>query len=114
MNAQHVLVSRLSHERVASLAAARPDVDTAVRAPHARTVRPALSDSKFGASRHRTGASDVRDLIAAAGPLSLRDIAGGLGVSTSEATALLRSMVEHDGLRQDEWARYRLPTATRM
>ena len=35
----------------------------------------------------RVSASDVRDLIEAAGPLSMRDIAGGLGVTEREARA---------------------------
>jgi hypothetical protein len=53
----------------------------------------------------------VSDLIAAAGPLSARDIAGGLDVSLFEALARVRAMVAGGGLRQDEWGRYCLSGA---
>lgn len=51
---------------------------------------------------------DVRDLIDAAGPLTLRDIAGGLAVPIRRAAARVRQMVGVGALRRDEFGRYRL------
>jgi hypothetical protein len=51
---------------------------------------------------------DVCELLDAAGALALRDIAGGLGVSTAGASTLVRRMVNFGYLREDEWSRYRL------
>ena len=56
----------------------------------------------------RVSASDVRDLIEAAGPLSMRDIAGGLGVTEREAASVIRWMADAGELKQDEWGRLRL------
>ena len=53
-------------------------------------------------------AADVQDLLEAAGPLSLRDIAGGLQVSEREAEVRVASMVAAGALGADEWGRYRL------
>lgn len=50
---------------------------------------------------------DVCELLDAAGPLPLRDIAGGLDVSIAGAAALVQRMVNFGYLRQDEWSRYR-------
>ncbi len=51
---------------------------------------------------------DVCDLIDAAGPLTLRDIAGGLAVPVRRAAARVRQMVGAGALRRDEFGRYRL------
>ena len=51
---------------------------------------------------------DVCDLIDAAGPLTLRDIAGGLAVPLRRAAARVRQMVGAGALRRDEFGRYRL------
>ena len=48
----------------------------------------------------------VRDLLDAAGPLSLRDIAAGLGVPMQRASHIVSWMLDHDCLRQDEWRRH--------
>jgi hypothetical protein len=53
-------------------------------------------------------AAEVRDLIAAAGPLSVHDIAGGLAISERCAAARIRQMVNSGHLREDEFGRYRL------
>ncbi len=57
--------------------------------------------------------SDVCDLIDAAGPLSLRDMAGGLDVSLHQASTVVGWMLDHDCLRQDEWEQHRLSGACR-
>jgi hypothetical protein len=53
-------------------------------------------------------ASDVRDLIEAAGQLSMRDIAGGLGVTEREAASVVSWRADAGELKQDEWGRLRL------
>jgi hypothetical protein len=113
MNAPQVLVSRPSGSRVALLAGSPLDVDSQFRSAHARTVPSAPTDVMSCTPVRGIVPSDVRDLIDAAGPLSLRDIAGGLDVSTHEASTVVRSMIEHHSLSQDEWERYRLPSAYR-
>ena len=50
----------------------------------------------------------VADLLRAAGPLSVEDIAGGLGVSIREAQAVVWRMVDDDCVRPDEWQRMKL------
>jgi hypothetical protein len=52
--------------------------------------------------------AEVCDLLAAAGPLTGRDIAGGLAISERCAAARIRQMVNHDCLHEDEFGRYRL------
>jgi hypothetical protein len=52
--------------------------------------------------------AEVCDLIEAAGPLGLRDIAGGLDASIRAVAARVRRMLRNGTLKQDEWARYRL------
>jgi len=51
---------------------------------------------------------DVCDLIDAAGPLTIRDIAGGLAVSVHVVVARVRQMVRGGALKRDEFGRYRL------
>jgi hypothetical protein len=51
---------------------------------------------------------EVRDLIDAAGPLTLRDIACGLAVPVRRAAARVRQMVGAGALSRDEFGRYRL------
>ena len=51
---------------------------------------------------------EVCDLIAAAGPLTVCDIAGGLAVSVRQASASVRLMAENGSLQRDEFRRYRL------
>ena len=53
----------------------------------------------------RFDAADVFDLLAAAGPLTTGDIAGGLGVPEREAAGVVRLMLDRDWLRPDEWGR---------
>ena len=114
MIAQQVLVSRLSGDRAAALAGARQGPGERVGDAQTTTAPSAPTDLMFGSSGRRIVSSDVRDLIDAAGPLSLRDIAGGLDVSNYQAAALVHSMIEHNCLRQDEWERFRLPSACRV
>ena len=52
-------------------------------------------------------ADDVCDLIAAAGPLTVADIAGGLDVPVRRAAARVRQMLGRTLLKEDEFARYR-------
>lgn len=51
---------------------------------------------------------DVCELIAAAGPLTPGDIAGGLGVAVESASAQVHSMVANGDLQEDEFGRYML------
>jgi hypothetical protein len=56
-------------------------------------------------------ADEVCDLLAAAGPLTLRDIAGGLAVPARRAAGRIRQMLAGGTLKQDEFGRYRLGKA---
>ena len=56
----------------------------------------------------RVSVDDVCDLLAAAGPLTVRDIAGGLAVPARQAASCVRRMVRERSLRRDEFGRYRL------
>jgi hypothetical protein len=58
-------------------------------------------------------APDVRELIEAAGPLFLRDIAEGLDVPVADLEPVVAMMVAQGLLRQDEWTRYALAGAWR-
>jgi hypothetical protein len=51
---------------------------------------------------------EVRELIDAAGPLTICDIAGGLAVSVRAAVPAVRRMLSSGCLRRDEFDRYRL------
>jgi hypothetical protein len=57
---------------------------------------------------------DVCDLLEAAGPLTLCDIAGGLAVPVRRAAACIRRMLANRDLRRDEFGRYRLSGARAM
>jgi predicted transcriptional regulator len=50
--------------------------------------------------------NDVCELIEAAGPLSIRDLAGGLNLPLPEVAAQVRRMASEERLQQDEWERY--------
>jgi hypothetical protein len=52
--------------------------------------------------------ADVQDLIDAAGPLALRDIAGGLDCAVRDAATRVQQLLEQGCLRRDEFRRYRL------
>jgi hypothetical protein len=86
MNAQHAPLPRFSSDR--ELSATRDSV--------VQTLERGIAPS-------------VCDLIDAAGPLSLRDIAAGLDVSLHQASNVVGWMLEHDCLREDEWDRACLP-----
>ena len=51
---------------------------------------------------------DLRELLEAAGPLPLQDIAAGLDISVTETGRLVCRAVRAARLRQDEWERYSL------
>jgi hypothetical protein len=55
---------------------------------------------------------DVCDLIEAAGPLTLCDIAGGLDVPARRVVARIRRLVAARLLKRDEFGRYRLMGAS--
>ena len=57
---------------------------------------------------HGVSPANVCDLIDAAGPLSVCDIAGGLAVPVLEASVTVRLMGRRHQLKQDEFRRYRL------
>ena len=57
---------------------------------------------------------DVRDLLDAAGPLTLRDIAGGLAVPARRVAGRIRQMLADCALKQDEFGRYRLTGSAAM
>jgi len=78
-------------------------------APVARAVgrRSATAvDDRMAAARAR----QLRDLLFAAGPLTIADIAGGLAVTVHEASLAVAALRSRDCLCQDvdEWGRYRL------
>jgi DNA-binding IclR family transcriptional regulator len=49
---------------------------------------------------------EVCELIAAAGPLTVADIAGGLDAPAGQVAAYVQSMVGHGDLQEDEFGRY--------
>lgn len=53
-------------------------------------------------------ASEISDLIDAAGPLTISDIAAGLATPVCTAVARVRPMVRAGQLSRDEFGRYRL------
>lgn len=57
---------------------------------------------------------DVCDLIAAAGPLTLRDVAGGLAVPAARAAGCVSKMIAECLLEEDEFGRYQLAGACAM
>jgi hypothetical protein len=60
------------------------------------------------ATDRAASAEAVRSLIDAAGPLSLGDIAGGLGIAVAAASTTVDRMLAAGCLRQDEWERHTL------
>ena len=72
---------------------------TVVRTSPAATARPSRQ-------LRRASTADVCDLIDAAGPLSLCDIAGGLDIHVAQASRVVRTMVADACLREDEWGRF--------
>ena len=58
--------------------------------------------------RSELSADGVADLLRAAGPLSVEDIAGGLGASVRDVQAIVWRMVDEDCVRPDEWQRMKL------
>jgi hypothetical protein len=74
--------------------------------PSAMLAGPAASSERTPAAG--VAAAEVCDLIEAAGPLTVRDIAGGLAVSVRQASASVQLMVRRNCLKQDEFRRYRL------
>jgi hypothetical protein len=75
--------------------------------------RPAVQQRPAVQTVERVTVHGVRDLIEAAGPLSLRDIAGALDVPERDAMVVVGWMIARDCLRQDEWGRHRLWGACR-
>jgi hypothetical protein len=80
---------------------------------------PVLGNTAFGHSQYSPAAikvwgpsavsvEAVRELIDAAGPLTIRDIAGGLDVAAHEASAVVGRMMLEGCLSRDEWDRHRL------
>ena len=70
-----------------------------------RTPRVTQARSVRAVTSRGVSPDDVRELIDAAGPLALRDVAAGLGVPAHRAAAVVGWMLDHDCLRQDEWRR---------
>jgi DNA-binding IclR family transcriptional regulator len=58
--------------------------------------------------RDETLSRGIRDLLDAAGPLTVAHIAGGLNLTLREASQAVHSMVKEGCLGRDEWRRYRL------
>lgn len=87
-----------------TLAVASAGHSSAARGPWI-DVRPG---GPLDATSREVAAEDVRDLIDAAGPLTLRDIAGGLDVPLRLAAERVRRMVAGRTLTRDEFGRYRL------
>lgn len=68
-------------------------------------IRPATAASALRATNRLAG--EVCGLLHAAGPLTIRDIAGGLAISVADAAARVRLMRARGDLREDEFGRYR-------
>jgi hypothetical protein len=76
-------------------------------------VRPADALAGFGivgVQEWKPGIAreDVFDLLAAAGSLTVGEIAGGLDVAVAEVAPCVRSLVRAGDLREDEYGRYRV------
>ena len=70
---------------------------------------PVAVDAPVATARTASVSVDrVRELLDAAGPLSLRDIAGGLNVAVRDAATVVRWMLDRGWLVHDEWERHRL------
>jgi hypothetical protein len=85
---------------------------TATEAPASRFNSEAVALARriaAGAPAGRCVSVDaVCDLIEAAGPLTVRDIAGGLDVPLRQASASVHRLARSNCLKQDEFRRYRL------
>ena len=55
----------------------------------------------------------VRDLLDAAGPLTMADIAGGLDITVKAASARVAALLYCGCLRPDEWGRFRVTEGCR-
>jgi hypothetical protein len=60
------------------------------------------------AGQHFLTAADICELIDAAGPLTVDDLAAGLRVGSRETRALVGWLERNGDLRQDEWGRFAL------
>jgi hypothetical protein len=60
--------------------------------------------------RHQA-VEDVCELIAAAGPLTVEQVARGLSITEPDAAVRVRSLEARGDVRPDEWGRYRLAGA---
>ena len=68
--------------------------------------RAAITDQWVTDITRGRAVAEICDLIEAAGPLALWDIAGGLDVPVAAATVVVQSMVSGGCLREDEWGRF--------
>lgn len=62
---------------------------------------------KSAAIPQSAGVADVRDLLEAAGPLDISDIAGGLDLPVAAVVGTVAWMLARGELRRDEWERLR-------
>ncbi len=74
--------------------------------PAVFTMRPPSEASKVGEPRG-VAPIDVRELLEAAGALTIADIAGGLDVTLAAVQTTIAWMVSRGDLRTDEWNRLR-------
>ena len=72
----------------------------------ASTVQTAVADRSVIDVARRPAVADICDLIEAAGPLALCDIAGGLDVPVAVASPVVQSMIADACVREDEWGRF--------
>ena len=79
-----------------------------VYTPVARALRAVTGIRPIPAPVVSVNMAIVRDLLDAAGPLTIADIAGGLDVSVKSASGRVAAMLYCGCLRADEWGRYRL------
>jgi hypothetical protein len=76
------------------------------RSNQGTSVRRLVAPTPIRRQQHRS--DDVRELIEAAGPLDVCDIADGLEWTVGEAQTFVSSLVSDGHLQQDEWDRFRL------
>jgi hypothetical protein len=80
-------------------------------APHERFHLPLpwpVQPSGVQTLERRLTAEEVYELLAAAGPLTARDIAGGIDLPMGEVGPFVAALEERGQLRRDEFERYRL------
>lgn len=70
--------------------------------PAGAAALPAVAGQRF------LTVAEVCDLIDAAGPLTISDLAAGLGAGVRETGVLVDWLERHGDLRRDEWDRFRL------